>query len=711
VPQSKPVIDVRDLGVDCTGVADASTILNALTGNAPTTNNAITNRTLSFANCPNVNLANTWLIKNQASFKIDAFTRSGSAAKGTTITWSGAASGTMVDMEYVDGFEVHGIYFFGSTNGGIGLNIDKTGAGGVWNTTDGRITDDAFQGNATNWIGVFLSATSSNNVERMRVEDSAFYCGAAVSTTAGVGIEVGPNANAKSETFKHNSFTQCFYAIYQQNGSMFVLDNEFELNGGTCASGSGSDIRINTNSDVDIIENNVGEDDLQGINTNNDASGGGPNFPVIIKGNHWGTAGCENTAKYFINTPSGQQWIIEGNGWDADAGLTKVIGTSNNGNGATIYTKGNTWPNATFGKWWTNFNVANAEDLKVMDDLMFTSPVYSGTGPNYSSAFLDFRAYTSVGVASPDDYILQNIPAGGLTNQGGTFLVKHQQGATGTEIFGWDGSYGDIAIAAIPTPAILSVSQGGTPASTSYTYAIVAYGPQGNTAGSATVNTATGATTLNSTNFNLIQWYPVAGATKYCIWRTASSGTPNSTGDIGCTSALQFKTNSNIPTFGYTINAGLFTSAYKFSDTGLAGDSAGLPATNTTGTLSLPGKITSTLATGTAPLSIASTTPVANLTVSNHPTLDDCGSTSTCSATQKTAALIVRGSVAFPTATTVTVTALPFTSSSSYSCTAGDATTAAGVINATTYTSGSSVTFTETSGVNTDTIRYICVGF
>lgn len=123
------------------------------------------------------------------------------------------------------------------------------------------------------------------------------------------------------------------------------------------------------------------------------------------------------------------------------------------------------------------------------------------------------------------------------------------------------------------------------------------------------------------------------------------------------------------------------------------------------------GQISSTLSAGTAPFSITSTTPVANLTVSNHPTLADCGSTTTCAKTQETSALIVRGSVAFPTASTVTVTSLPFTSASTYSCTAGDATTAAGIVNATTYTSGSSVTFTETKGVNTDTMRYICVGY
>jgi hypothetical protein len=129
------------------------------------------------------------------------------------------------------------------------------------------------------------------------------------------------------------------------------------------------------------------------------------------------------------------------------------------------------------------------------------------------------------------------------------------------------------------------------------------------------------------------------------------------------------------------------------------------------GPITTASQFTSTLATGTAPFSIASTTPVGTLTVSNHPTLQDCGTTSTCANTQKTAALIVRGSVAFPTAPTVTVTSLPFTGAANYSCTASDVTTATGVVNATAYTSGSSVTFTETNGVNTDTMRYICAGF
>jgi hypothetical protein len=647
-----------------------------------------------------IKLSSTWLIKNQAGFIIEGLTRGGAAGKSPTFTWTGAASGTMIDMEYVDSFTVHGISLAGGTNGGIGIKVDKNGAGGIWNTTDGRFVDDTFNGAATNWVGLSISPVSGNNVERMLVENSAFYCGAPVSTTAGTGVLIGPSANAKSEAILHSSFTQCFNAIYQKNGSMLVSDNEFELNGGTCGTGSGADIRIDTTTDVDILENNVGENDTQFLNTNNDSSSSGPGFPVIIKGNHWGTAGCTNTAHYFIDTPTGTIWDVEDNGWDADAGITKLIGTANNGNGATIYTKGNVWPNLAFNKWWTNFDVANSDDLKILDDRMMVSPVYSGTGPDFSSAFLDFRGYVSNGSALPDDFILQNIPAGGLTNQGGTFLIKHQQGATGTEIFGWDGSYGDIKIAAIPTPAILSVSQGGTPASTSYTYAIVAYGPQGNTAGSATVNTATGAATLNRRNFNLIQWYPVAGATKYCIWKTASSGSPSSTGNIGCTSALQFKTNSSIPTFGYTINAGLFTSAYKFSDTGRAGDSASLPGTNTTGTLSLPGQITSTLATGTAPLSVTSTTPVSNLTLKNHPQVYESGLLTTSEKIYTNTQALAGG-----TATHTFANSFTFAGSQTFGCMCTDQT----AVNACRAVPASATTVTL-AGTGSDVLWLECVG-
>jgi len=675
-----PVLDVRDVsGVDCTGATDSSTALNALTGNPPTSNNAITGRTLSFGNCLNIQLANTWLIKNQASFIIDGVTRSGSASRGVQITWTGAASGVMVDMEYVDGFQVQGFYVNGSTNGGVGIVVDKNGSGGTWNTTDGRFISNTFQGLASNWVGISISPVSVQNVEDMRVEDSSFYCAAPVSTSSAVGIVIGNSANAKNEIFRHDEFTLCYYGIWQKGGSMQVLESENESNGGTCASGTGADIRIDQNSDVDLIEGNLEENGTQGINQNNDSSGGGINFPVVVRGNHNSPDGCENTGVYWYNTGSGSQapWIFEGNGWDGDSNLVKLIGTAGS-NASQIYTSGNVYPNSSFNPWWTSSitSLGNSNDVGILTDRLLVYGAKTGQLPatgDYPSPFLVFRGYFSASTANPDDFAMQNIPASNNGTSGGTFLIKHQQGATGTEMFGWDGSYPGINIAAVSTPTLISVTPRGTAGSTSYTYAIVAYEPVGNTAGSATVNTAKGASTLTTANYNQLLWTSVAGATKYCIWRTVSSGSPSSTGNIGCISALQinYRWFPNLwGTAYHSNNAGLLNQ-YIFNDTGIAGDSTSLPSSNTTGTLSLPGQITSTLATGIAPFSIASTTPVSNLTLKNHPQVYEEGVLKTIEKIYTNTQALTGGA-----ATHTFAKSFAFTSSSAFGCTCTDQTAA-----------------------------------
>ena len=129
VHQTKSVIFVRELlGVDCTGETDSEKALNALTGNAPTTNDTITGRTLLFENCPSIRLNKTWVIYNQGGFVIDGLTRSGAAGKGANISWAGAGNGVMIDMEYVDGFQVQGLNVQGNSRAGVGIQIDKNGA-------------------------------------------------------------------------------------------------------------------------------------------------------------------------------------------------------------------------------------------------------------------------------------------------------------------------------------------------------------------------------------------------------------------------------------------------------------------------------------------------------------------------------------------------------------------------------------------------------
>jgi hypothetical protein len=118
----------------------------------------------------------------------------------------------------------------------------------------------------------------------------------------------------------------------------------------------------------------------------------------------------------------------------------------------------------------------------------------------------------------------------------------------------------------------------------------------------------------------------------------------------------------------------------------------------TFGAINTASQITSTLATGTAPLSIASTTPVANLTT--VPTTYNLGGT------QQTAVHIVRDHCTLGTSCSVTLTgSAVFTSSTSYECSGVDETAIAAVRFAP--SSGSAFALT---GTGTDVISFICVG-
>ncbi len=137
------------------------------------------------------------------------------------------------------------------------------------------------------------------------------------------------------------------------------------------------------------------------------------------------------------------------------------------------------------------------------------------------------------------------------------------------------------------------------------------------------------------------------------------------------------------------------------------------PAAGAFTTLSATGQITSTLAGGTAPFAVTSTTAVANLTVSNHAKVQSCGASSTCSHTAETGSQIVYGSAPLvsgsPSAVTVTGISPAFTSSSTYSCAVSDDTTAIATGLVLTYVSGSSFTVTGPA-TSSDVVSYVCVG-
>ena len=115
-------------------------------------------------------------------------------------------------------------------------------------------------------------------------------------------------------------------------------------------------------------------------------------------------------------------------------------------------------------------------------------------------------------------------------------------------------------------------------------------------------------------------------------------------------------------------------------------------------TIGMTGQLTNTLATGTAPFAITSTTPVANLTT--------VPATYNAAGTQQTAEHLVVDTCTLGTNCGVTlVGAAVFTSSTSYTCNAQDQTAAAAT--RVQQTSGSAFTIT---GTGTDVIRYTCIG-
>ena len=111
------------------------------------------------------------------------------------------------------------------------------------------------------------------------------------------------------------------------------------------------------------------------------------------------------------------------------------------------------------------------------------------------------------------------------------------------------------------------------------------------------------------------------------------------------------------------------------------------------------GVFTSLVATGTAPLSIASTTPVANLAAT--PT------TYNAAGTQQVNTHLVWGTCTLGTSCDITLAgSAVFTSNTSYDCWPRDATTPANAVTVT-RTSGSALAFT---GTGTDVVNYFCVG-
>jgi hypothetical protein len=254
----KDEIDVRKYGVDCSFTRDSSAALNALTAASSSNGTAIV-----FPPRCHVRIEATWLIKNLSAFTVRGLSGAGNNGfYGTnvpTLSWSGPAGGTIVDMEYVNGFVLENFAVDGAGLAGVGINVDKTGPDGHINTTDGILRRLNISPNFSGvghpgWIGLRFSNVSTNNVEDMRVLDSTIRCNKAPNSN---GILVGPSSNAKNFEILHNDISDCAVGITTSYGGSFDISfNEF--------SSDGTDISLGLVSDPTRVSYNLSESEFRG---------------------------------------------------------------------------------------------------------------------------------------------------------------------------------------------------------------------------------------------------------------------------------------------------------------------------------------------------------------------------------------------------------------------------------------------------------------
>jgi hypothetical protein len=294
-------------------------------------------------------------------------------------------------------------------------------------------------------------------------------------------------------------------------------------------------------------------------------------------------------------------------------------------------------------------------------------------GANQNPSFFALQGNYWDGAASQTDlWTISNLLNSG-TAAGGKLTIGHGYGnnaAAGPSLINFSttlpltsGSISITRLTVVGAPTVTPVSTGGGGTATTWSYVIVAKDINGQTANAgSTGTTAVGSSTLDNsgTQQNNLTWASSPGAASYDIYRTVAGGTPSTTGKIGNATTNSF---SDVGTAGdSTTPPSVNTSGSIFLANGnqsfgvstqwrLQGVNGGAIFDNTAGagailmlggsTSSFPSiqrsgatiqfrladssadaairalTIQSSVATGTAPFTVASTTNVPNLNASS----------------------------------------------------------------------------------------------
>jgi hypothetical protein len=491
-PWAKDGLDVRDFGVDCTFARDSSAALNAITAAATTNGAAITFP----PNC-HVKLIATWLVKNLSGFTIRGISGAGNNGYyGTnvpTITWAGLAGGTMIDMEHVDGFEVTNLAIDGGGLASVGINVDKTGSGGVVNTTDGIFrrlyVHGSMLGGASNagWTGLQFSMVSRDNVEDMRILDSTFYCGPSV--TSGVAaIRMGPSFNNKGFIIRHNFIHGCAIGVWEQGGAAIIDENEVGSNH--------IDFQIDFWTDPIKISSNLSE-----------SAERGDRF-LVMNGtvNH----SIEVTSN---NIPVNDTCAISflGGTFSAPNGNTFYIGFGGGGGGHKICNRGN---NAVAFLGGDSLFGFNAYDLANFINLPPAGrSVVDSAGVSNASKFLA----TSTGSTFLERAVFYNLN----DSAGGLGAANQAENSTSCGLDSWCGMEGGYEVLGVNSPDGLACSVTGGDTRSAHGYYVSAVDAGGNETmlrNFGNSSTCHGPATFDAGHYETLTWLASPNAASYSIY-------------------------------------------------------------------------------------------------------------------------------------------------------------------------------------------------
>lgn len=117
---------------------------------------------------------------------------------------------------------------------------------------------------------------------------------------------------------------------------------------------------------------------------------------------------------------------------------------------------------------------------------------------------------------------------------------------------------GKVSATSLQYPPAPVITQGGTPAGITVTYAIAGVLADGTTTLANPATTTTSNNTLTGVNFNTLNWTAIPGVSSYNVYRTRSPGSPSTLGLIGNTTSTTFNDTGfagnglTVPTVDYT---------------------------------------------------------------------------------------------------------------------------------------------------------------